>query len=230
MRILIVEDEIKLSELIEARLKKEKYIVDIANDGEEGSFKALTGIYDLILLDVMLPKKDGFEILKEIKNSNINSIIMMITARTSLNDKLEGFEYGADDYLTKPFHIEELVARVNSKLRKNNKDKNILEYEDIKLDMNKTLLMCTNSEDSVEVSNKELMVLECLLNNSKQVVSKDFLFDNVWGIESDSMLNNLEAYLSFIRKKLKTIGSNVEIKSVRGIGYKLEVNNEKVKE
>lgn len=125
MRILVVEDEYKLADLIQTRLKKENYIVDIALDGEEGLFKALTDIYDLIILDVMLPKKDGFEILKTLKDNNTKSSILMLTARDSISDKLEGFENGADDYLTKPFHMEELVARVNIRLRKNN-DKKIL--------------------------------------------------------------------------------------------------------
>ena len=125
MRILIIEDEKKIAELIEARLKKEKYQIDISLDGEEGLYNALNDIYDLILLDVMLPKINGFEILKEIKEKNIKAEVIMLTARDSLEDKLEGFNFGADDYLTKPFYMEELVARVNAKLRKDSKNKNI---------------------------------------------------------------------------------------------------------
>ena len=118
LRILIVEDEFKLADIIASRLKKEHYTVDISLDGEEGLYNALTDIYDLIILDVMLPKLNGFEILKEIKNKNINSKVIMLTAKTMLEDKLTGFEAGADDYITKPFHIEELVARINVQLRK----------------------------------------------------------------------------------------------------------------
>lgn len=223
LRVLVVEDEKKIAELIEARLKKEKYQVDISLDGEDGLYNALNDIYDLILLDVMLPKMNGFEILKKIKDNNIKAEVIMLTARSSIEDKLEGFDIGADDYLTKPFHMEELVARVNARLRKDSKDKNILEYEDLKLDISKTLLKCTTTLEEIEVINKELLLLECLINNAGHVVSKDFLYDNVWGIDNESFSNNLEAYISFIRKKLKTIGSVVEIKAVRGIGYKLEV-------
>ena len=223
MRILVVEDEKKIAELIEARLKKEKYQVDISLDGEDGLYNALNDIYDLILLDVMLPKMNGFEILKKIKDNNIKAEVIMLTARSSIEDKLEGFDIGADDYLTKPFHMEELVARVNTRLRKDSKNKNILEYEDLKLDISKTLLKCTTTLEEIEVINKELLLLECLINNAGHVVSKDFLYDNVWGIDNESFSNNLEAYISFIRKKLKTIGSKVEIKAIRGIGYKLEV-------
>ena len=223
MRILVIEDEKKIAELIEARLKKEKYQVDISFDGEDGLYNALNDIYDLILLDVMLPKMNGFEILKKIKDNNIKAEVIMLTARSSIEDKLEGFDIGADDYLTKPFHMEELVARVNARLRKDSKNKNILEYKDLKLDISKTLLKCTTTLEEIEVINKELLLLECLINNAGHVVSKDFLYDNVWGIDNESFSNNLEAYISFIRKKIKAIGSVVEIKAVRGIGYKLEV-------
>lgn len=232
MRILVVEDEYKLADLIRARLRKENYSVDISLDGEDGLYKILENIYDLIILDVMLPKKDGFAILKEIKNNNINSDIIMLTARTSLDDKLEGFDGGVDDYLTKPFHMEELVARVNARLRKNSIDKsiNILSFEDIRLDLKKTLLICEQTEEEVEVVCKELLILECLIKNANQVISKDFLYDNVWGINNDIISNNLEAYISFIRKKLKAIGSKVGIKAIRGLGYKLEVYDEKITE
>ena len=232
MQILVVEDEYKLADLIQTRLKKENYIVDIALDGEEGLFKALTDIYDLIILDVMLPKKDGFEILKTLKDNNTKSSILMLTARDSISDKLEGFENGADDYLTKPFHMEELVARVNIRLRKNNDKKNInyIEFEDLKLDLKTTVLTCTKTRESIDVVCKEFLILECLMKNANQIVSKEFLYDNVWGIDNDTLSNNLEAYISFIRKKLKAIGSLVNIRAVRGLGYKLEVDNEETSE
>lgn len=232
MRILVVEDEYKLADLISTRLRKEKYSVDISLDGEEGLYNALNDIYDLIILDIMLPKKNGFEILKEIKASGIKASVIMLTAKTSLDDKLEGFDDGADDYLTKPFHMEELVARVNVKLRKNSIENNVnvLSYEDIKLDLKKTLLICTKTEGKIEVVCKELLILECLIRSANQIVSKDFLYANVWGIDNDTISNNLEAYLSFIRKKLKSIGSKVEIKAIRGLGYKLGVYHEEITE
>ena len=227
MRVLIVEDEYKLAELIETRLKRENYSVDIALNGEDGAYNALTNIYDLIILDVMLPIKNGFEILKEMKENNIKSQVLMLTARTSLEDKLEGFSNGADDYLTKPFHMEELVARINAKLRNKTNDNSLI-YEDLKLNTKNMILRCTRTNDEIEVIKKEFLILEYLMKNPNNITSKEFLYDNVWGFDNESMSNNLEAYISFIRKKLKSIGSKVNIKSNRGLGYKLEVSNENI--
>lgn len=227
MRILVVDDERKLAELVENRLKKEGYQVDLSFDGEDGLYKALSNIYDLIILDVMLPYKDGFSILKELRESNIDSSIIMLTAKGELDDKLNGFSKGADDYLTKPFQLEELVARINVKLKKDNKTlSNYLEYEDIKLDLKRKVIICTNTNEEVEVLCKEFLLLETLMNNKNQIISKDTLYDKVWGMDSDLVSNNMEAYLSFIRRKLKSIGSKVNIKAARGLGYKLEVIDE----
>lgn len=231
MRILIVEDEYKLADLIKNRLKKENYTVDISLDGLDGLEKALTGIYDFIILDVMLPKKNGLEILGELRNHHIKSNVLMLTARDSIDDKLEGFSSGADDYLTKPFHMEELIARVNARLRTSHmkKEFNVLSFQDLKLDLKRTILTCVKTNDSIEVICKEFLILECLMKNANQVVSKEFLYDNVWGFDNETFSNNLEVYISFIRRKLKTIGSVVTIKAVRGLGYKLEVDNEETK-
>ncbi len=228
MRILIVEDEFKLADIIASRLKKEHYTVDISLDGEEGLYNALTDIYDLIILDVMLPKLNGFEILKEIKNKNINSKVIMLTAKTMLEDKLTGFEAGADDYITKPFHIEELVARINVQLRKKSSKANTdyVEYADIKLNTKSSTLTCTTNNESIDLVCKEFLLLEYLINNSTQIVPKDVLYDKVWGLDTEIESNNLEAYISFIRKKINAIGSIVKIKAIRGLGYKLEVSNE----
>lgn len=228
MRILIVEDEFKLADIIASRLKKEHYTVDISLDGEEGLYNALTDIYDLIILDVMLPKLNGFEILKEIKNKNINSKVIMLTAKTMLEDKLTGFEAGADDYITKPFHIEELVARINVQLRKKSSKANAdyVEYADIKLNTKSSTLTCTTNNESIDLVCKEFLLLEYLINNSTQIVPKDVLYDKVWGLDTEIESNNLEAYISFIRKKINAIGSIVKIKAIRGLGYKLEVSNE----
>ena len=228
MRILVVEDEYKIADIISSRLKEEKYTVDTSLDGEEGLYNALTGIYDLILLDVMLPKVDGFEILKKIKEEQIPSKVIMLTAKGMLEDKLHGFDIGVDDYITKPFHIEELVARVNVQLRKqdivNNKD--ILEYGDLKLNIRTTKLTCKGTNETIDIICKEFLILEYLMKNSGQVISKDTLYDKVWGLDSEIESNNLEAYISFIRKKLKAISSKTTIKAIRGLGYKLEVSNE----
>ncbi|MBQ8131620.1 MAG: response regulator transcription factor [Bacilli bacterium] len=228
MRILVVEDEAKIADAIAARLKKEQYSVDISYDGEEGEYNALTGIYNLVILDVMLPFKNGFEILKEMKEESIDSKVIMLTAKGELDDKLKGLTSGADDYMTKPFHMEELVARVNIQLRKEGSGvvKDYIEYSDIQLNLKKSTLTCTTTNESIEVGAKELLILEYFLNNQDIVISKEQIYDKVWGIERDTESNNLEAYLSFIRKKLRSIGSKVNIKVLRNIGYKLEDKDE----
>lgn len=228
MRILVVEDEKKLSDIIETSLKKEKYSVDTAYDGLDGSYKALSGIYNLIILDIMLPKQDGYQILKEIRENNIDSKIIMLTAKSQLEDKLIGFNNGADDYITKPFHIEELLARVNVQLRKNNNRKitEYIEFGDLKLNLKKSNLLCTTTNENIDISCKEFLLLEYVMNNTNIIISKDHIYDKVWGLENSVESNNLEAYLSFIRKKLKIIGSNVSIKAIRGLGYKMEINHE----
>lgn len=226
MRILIVEDENSLADLISDRLKKEKYLIDISYDGEDGYYRASTGAYDLIILDVMLPKMNGFEILKQLRKNDIDSKIIMLTAKSMIEDKLEGLENGANDYLTKPFHIDELVARVNVQLKVKNKNKNILEYGNLKLDTFKSKIFCTKTNESVELVCKEMQILEYLINNKEHILSKEQIYDKVWGIDNEIESNNLEVYLSFVRRKLKAIDSNVVIKSVRGLGYKMELENE----
>lgn len=232
MRILIVEDEFKLADVVASRLRKEKYVVDIVCDGEEGIASIMTNIYDLIILDVMLPEINGFEILNKIRKEGIKSKVIMLTAKNLLEDKLTGFENGANDYLTKPFHIEELVARINVWLRNTNepKIKDYLEVGDLKLNIKTTNLLCTTTNDSIDIVCKEFLLLEYFMQNPEQIISKEKLYEKVWGFESDSESNNLEAYLSFIRKKIKIIGSKMQIKAIRGLGYKLEVSDEKVKE
>lgn len=227
MRILIVEDEFKIADVIASRLRKENYIVDVFDNGEAGLDNALTNIYDLIILDVMLPKVDGFKILEEIRREKINAKVIMLTAKSMMEDKLMGFNSGANDYLTKPFHIDELVARVNAQLRMDNVQvqKNYVEAGDLRLNIKNTTLTCTTTNESIEVVCKEFMLLEYLMKNKNQVLQKEQLYEKIWGLDNESESNNLEAYLSFIRKKIKIIGSNVQIKAIRGLGYKLEVEN-----
>ena len=229
MRILIVEDEEKLAELVATRLKKEKYIVDISNDGEDGLYNALMDVYDLIILDIMLPNINGIEILKQVKQNNIKSKIIMLTAKSELEDKLLGFQEGANDYISKPFHIDELVARVNAQLRIEKVKNQTQEFGDIILDLKTSNLINKNNNEKINIINKEFQLLEYFMNNPNQVLSKEMIYDKVWGIENDSISNNLEAYLSFIRKKLKSINSNVQIKSLRNLGYKMEYSNEEIK-
>ena len=224
MRILIVEDEFNLADAISSRLKKENYSVDISTDGIEGLDNALTNIYDLILLDVMLPRKNGFDILKEIRDNHINSKVIMITAKNQIDDILNGFDYGADDYLTKPFHLEELVARINVQLRKNtiNQKNNYLEFGDLQLDTKNNQLICLKTKEKIEISYKEYLLIEYFIINQNQIKKRKNLYDKIWGYDNNIESNNLEAYLSFIRKKIKIIGSNVKIKAIRGLGYKME--------
>ncbi len=226
MRILIVEDEYSLADVIASRLKSNNYMVDICVDGEEGEYYACSGNYDLIILDVMLPKKNGFDILKSIKNNNVNSKVIMLTAKSMLEDKLKGFEYGALDYVTKPFHIEELIARVNANLRVNNVNRDIIKYEDLELNIKNYNLYCSSTMINIALVCKEFLILEYFMNNANQLLTKEQIYDKVWGIDNDSISNNLEVYISFIRKKLKAIGTRVNIKSSRNLGYRLEVRDE----
>ena len=228
MKVLIIEDEYNLADVIKERLEKEKLTVDIVEDGEEGYYYASTNTYDLIILDVMLPNMSGFEILNKLRNDNINSKIIMLTARSTIEDKLNGLENGADDYLTKPFHMDELVARVNIQLKRNG-NKNNLSFGDLVLNTTTLKVTCVKTNEVVELIKKEFQLLEYFINNPNKVLSKEQIYDRVWGIENEIESNNLEAYLSFIRKKLRAIESKVVIKSVRGMGYKIEYGNKETK-
>ena len=230
MKILIIEDEYNLADAISSMLKSKKYSVEIRTDGEEGLEEALTDIYDLIILDVMLPHKNGFEILKELKEEKINSKILMLTAKNTIDDKMEGFNNGADDYLTKPFHMEELLARVNVQLRKNNNVSNeIMTLGDISLNIKSMELSNNNNDHRVKIIGKEFQLLELLMNNPNQVMDKEQLFVKIWGYETECDINTLEAYISFLRKKLKLIKSKINLKTLRNMGYVLEVPNEEIK-
>ena len=226
MKILIIEDEYSLADAIAETLKKENFTVDIVTDGEDGENEALTNIYDLILLDIMLPNKDGFKILKTLREEKIKTPVIILTAKSEIEDKLNGLENGADDYITKPFHMKELVARVKVILKRkiNSEDTNVLQYQDLKLDLS-TGKMSSN-DNEIAINGKELELLEVLLLNKNQIVSREILANKIWGYNSDAEYNNVEVYLSFIRKKLKLIKSEVKIKAVRGLGYKLDVKSE----
>lgn len=222
MKILIIEDEYSLADAIAETLQKENYTTKIVTNGEDGEDEALTEIYDLILLDVMLPKKDGFEILRNLKNEKITTPIIMITAKSDMSDKLKGLENGVDDYITKPFHMRELMARIKIVLRRNSniEDNNILEYSDLKLDLSTGKMSSNGSE--ISINGKELELLEILLLNKNQIISKESLINKIWGYDSNAEYNYVEVYASFLRKKLKLLKSKVKIKAVRGMGYKLE--------
>ena len=227
MNILIIEDEYSLADAVAETLKKEKFNVVIKTNGEEGEDEALTENYDLILLDVMLPEKNGFDILKYLRKEKINTPVIMLTAKSEIEDKLNGLEHGADDYITKPFAMRELMARVKAVLKRANNIDNteMLEYGDIILDLKNAKLKC--KENEIQISGKELEIVEQLLLNKNQVLSRENLLERIWGYDSEAEYNNVEVYITFIRRKLKLINSNVNIKAVRGIGYKLEEKNDK---
>ena len=226
MKILIIEDEYSLADAISETLKKENFMTNIITDGEEGENEALTGIYDLILLDIMLPNKDGFKILDSLQKAKIETPVIILTAKSEIYDKLNGLENGADDYITKPFHIKELVARIKVVLKRKTdvNDLSIIKYEDLSLNLRNGKISCRNNE--ITINGKELELLEILMINKNQAVSREILADKIWGYNSDAEYNNVEVYISFLRKKLKLLKSKVEIKTVRGIGYILEVQND----
>jgi len=226
MNILIIEDEYSLADAIAEILKKEKFNINIQTNGEDGENEALTGNYDLILLDVMLPRKNGFEILMNLRKTKIKTPIIMLTAKSEMNDKLKGLENGADDYITKPFSKRELIARIKIILKRTNniEDTSILEFGDLTLDFKNAKVKCRENE--IQISGKELCLLEQLLINKNQVSIRENLVQRIWGYESDTEYNNVEVYITFLRRKLNLLQSKVKIKAVRGIGYKLEEEND----
>lgn len=226
MKILIIEDEYSLADAIAETLKKENFTPKIITNGAKGENEALTNVYDLILLDVMLPDKEGFEILKNLRKEKIETPIIMLTAKSEIYDKLNGLENGADDYITKPFHMRELTARIKVILKRkcNIKDTNILEYSDLKLDLGTGKMISNESE--IMINGKELELLEMLLLNRKQIINREMLANKIWGYHSEAEYNNVEVYVSFLRRKLKLLKSKVKIKAVRGIGYKMEEEND----
>lgn len=226
MKVLIIEDEYSLADAIAETLKNDKFNVRIETNGEDGENEALTGNYDVILLDVMLPKKNGFDILRTLVQAKIKTPVIMLTAKSEIEDKLNGLEHGADDYITKPFAMRELMARIKAVLKRTNNIENIecLEYGDLVLDLKNAKLKCSYNE--LQIGGKELELLEQLLINKNQISSRESLIEKIWGYENDSEYNNVEVYITFIRRKLKLIESKVSIRAVRGIGYKLEVKND----
>lgn len=226
MKILIIEDEYSLADAIAETLKKENFTTNIVTNGEEGENEALSDVYDLILLDVMLPNKDGFEILNSLRKEKIDTPVIMLTAKSEMCDKLNGLENGADDYITKPFHMRELIVRIKVVLKRkvNIENTNVLEYSDLKLDLNSGKMSSNNTE--IPINGKELDLLEILLLNKNQIVNRETLANKIWGYNSEAEYNNVEVYVSFLRKKLKLLKSKVKIKAVRGIGYKMEEEND----
>ena len=224
MKILVVEDELRLAEALQQIMQEQKYQVDVANDGNDGLDYALYGDYDVIVLDVMLPGKDGFEIVRALRAAKIKTPVIMLTARDDVRDKIRGLDKGADDYMTKPFVPEELLARIRALSRRQGEV--LLEeisMEDLTLSLSTNDLLC--GAKSIHLAFKEFEIMKILLSNQKAIVSKEMLISKVWGDDSDAEDNNVEAYISFLRKKLSFLGSRVQIATIRKVGYRLEADN-----
>lgn len=223
MKILVIEDELALSDAICQTLKNENYPSTACYDGESGLMEALTGIYDAILLDVMLPKMDGFTLLRRLRAEKINTPVLMLTARSDIESKVTGLDSGADYYLTKPFEIPELLACIRAITRRpDTLEDNEPKFGDITLRTSQGDVLCNATGQSVKMGIKELQLLELLMKNKGRIIEKETLIERIWGFDNDSEYNNIEVYVSFVRKKLAFIGSNLKIRSTRGVGYSLE--------
>lgn len=221
MRILLVEDEPGLCTALSALLVKQNYTVDTAMDGVSALNKALTGIYDGIILDIMLPRLNGLEIVTTLRQAQQNVPILLLSARAEVEDKIQGLDAGANDYMTKPFSSEELLARVRAMTRSSGKVTSpTLAYHDLSLHLQSGYLTC--GAQQVQLGAKEFMIMEIFLRNPEQILTKEQLTQKVWGPNNQSEYNNVEVYISFIRKKISAVGSTVQIRTVRGLGYKLE--------
>lgn len=221
MQILIVEDEKRLADALKQILIEQKYMADVVYDGNDGLEYGKSGIYDLIILDIMLPYKDGFEVAFELRQSKINTPILMLTAKDTVPDKVSGLNCGADDYMTKPFAPEELIARIKALTRR--KGEVVLDetsYGDF--NFNASTNQLSKGIKSVHLNFKEAEILKQFLSKPEVIISKEEIITKVWGYESDAGSNNVEAYISFLRKKLHFINSDTEIKSVKKMGYRLE--------
>lgn len=224
MKLLLVEDNAQLNKALTTLLKRNSYLVDSASDGEEALICLKEYQYDVIILDIMLPKIDGLEVLRRARRDNIQTPIILLTARSTIEDKITGLDLGADDYLPKPFSTEELLARIRALCRRKatpiEKKKEIV-FGDLIIDEANYLVKC--DEKSTLLSNKEMMILLLLANNNGKVVSLDTISKSAWEIESYSTNENVWVFISYLRKKLESIGSKTKIKSIRYQGYYLEM-------
>lgn len=226
MKLLLVEDSIQLNKALTTVLKRNSYIVDSAFDGEEALLYIDQYHYDVIILDIMLPKINGLDVLKRVRINKIDTPIIMLTAKSTTEDKIHGLDLGADDYLPKPFVVDELLARIRALLRRQPtyEEEAKLAFGDLVLDTNNCCLI--NSDNKVTLMNKELQIMTLLMKANGNVVSQDTISKNVWDIESYSTSENVWVFVSYLRKKLDSINSKVKIKSIRYQGYYLEYNND----
>ncbi len=221
MRVLMVEDEKYMAKAVAEVLKKNRYTVDLAHDGEYGLDCAATGIYDIIILDIMLPKLDGLSVLKEIRSSGIETPVILLTARGQIADKVQGLDYGADDYLAKPFHTDELLARMRALGRRTPKLNidGLLTFANITLNPYSLMLECDGEE--IKLTLKESQLLEILIKNNNLVVSKETFIEIIWGYDTNAEDNYVETHISLLRKKLSRLKTRVIVRTVRGLGYTL---------
>ncbi len=225
MNILLVEDDYVLAESICEILKTQKYNCDIVYNGADGFDYASSEIYDIVILDIMLPKMDGFEVTKTLRSKKINTPIILLTARDEICDKVKGLDCGADDYLTKPFSKDELLARIRALTRRTGDmviDK--INFGNLTLNLNTYALECNGR--TMRIGHKEFEILKLMISNPQQIFSKEDIITKIWGYLSEAEDNNVEVYISFIRKKLSVLNSNVTISNVRKIGYHLSIKEE----
>ncbi|MDQ1236432.1 two-component system response regulator ArlR [Paenibacillus sp. SORGH_AS306] len=222
MRILIVEDELHLAEALTQILKKNHYSVDAVHDGRTGLDYAQSGIYDLLLLDIMMPEMDGISVLKTLRQQGVATPVILLTAKGEITDKVIGLDYGADDYIAKPFSSEELLARIRAALRRKGEvlPEEGLQFGDIQLNTANLKLSVNGKEMKLNLKENEL--LELLITRKQGVTSKEQIIEKLWGFDSDVEYNNVEVYISFLRKKLNFLHSQVKINTIRGVGYVLE--------
>lgn len=223
VRILVVEDSERLADTLKDALTKAGYSVDIANNGQDGYENAVSGIYDIIILDLMLPKMNGYEVLSAIRSEGHSVPVLILSARTELENKIDGFTRGADDYVTKPFEMRELLMRVQAIVHRR-KGQEIVSLQLGNLMLNTTTCELSNRKSGkvMKVAGKEMQLLEFFLLNQNRVLEKEQIVTKIWGYESNAEYNNVEVYVSFLRKKFKNLHVNVGIRSVRGVGYILE--------
>lgn len=222
MQILIVEDEVRLANALAQILREQKYIVDAVYDGRDGFDYAASGQYDVIVLDVMLPSMDGFQVVRSLREKRIQTPVLLLTAKDELRDKVHGLDCGADDYMTKPFAPEELCARIRALSRRQG-DVVLDEMTFDDLTLNLSTYDLSRGSKSIHLGYKEFEVLRILMSNPHTIVPKDDLINKVWGAASSAEDNNVEAYISFLRKKFYFLGSRVQIATIRKVGYHLEV-------
>lgn len=222
MRVLIVEDEVRLAATLQDLMELGGYAADVCHDGESGLDNALSGIYDVVILDVMLPKMDGFSVLRQLRASGSAVPVLMLTARSELSDRVSGLDQGADYYLTKPFEPKELMACVRALGRRQPELRSTDQIQCADLTLEKSAFTLSCGERSVRLSRREFDMMELLMLNQKQVITKESLLLKIWGYESNAEDNNVEVYISFLRKKLDHLHSQVRIKTIRMVGYCLE--------